>query len=82
MPRTAVDGNGVGARIEAPEKCVGYEVQDPLGQRIGSVEKVFVNENAEPEYVRVTMGRFVRRSVLLPVDLVVVDWERRVLELG
>lgn len=43
---------------------------------------MFVNGDGEPEYVRVNIGRFARKSVLLPVHLVEVDRERRTLKLG
>ncbi|MCA1717272.1 MAG: hypothetical protein LC781_10720 [Actinobacteria bacterium] len=59
--------------VEAPEGCVGYGVYDPLGQKIGSVEKVFVNGYREPEYVRVRMGFFGLKSVLIPVGFVEID---------
>ena len=61
---------------------MGFEVQDPLGQRVGSVEKVFLNGNGEAEYARVKIGRPARKGVLLPVHLVAVDRERRTLKLG
>ena len=62
--------------VEAPEGCAGYGVYDPLGQKIGSVEKVFVNGDREPEYVRVRMGLFGLKSVLIPVRVVEIDEER------
>ena len=72
---------GPGSRIEAPERCVGYEVYDPLGQKIGKVENIFVNGDHEPEYVRVRTGLFGTKSVLIPVRLVEIDEERRSLVL-
>jgi hypothetical protein len=59
----------------------GYAVYDPLGQKIGRAEKVFVNWNKECEYVRVRIGLFGRKSVLIPVQLAEVDDERRILVL-
>ncbi len=67
--------------VEAPDRCVGYGVYDPLGKKIGSVEKLFVNENHEPEYVRVKMGFLGTKSVLIPVGFVEIDEERRSLVL-
>lgn len=81
-PRTAVGDGRSGARLETPESCRGYEVLDPLGQKVGRVETVFVNVNGEPEYLRVKVGRLRRRSLLLPVQFVAVDRERRTLTLG
>jgi hypothetical protein len=59
----------------------GYAVYDPLGQKIGRTEEMFVNWNQEPEYVRVRIGLFGRRSVLIPVQFAELDDERRVLVL-
>ena len=59
----------------------GYAVYDPLGQKIGSAEEVFVNRNKEPEYVRVRIGLFGRKSVLIPVQFAEVDDERQTLDL-
>ncbi len=77
--RRASEGRTSG--VEAPERCVGYGVYDPLGKKIGSVEKLFVNENHEPEYVRVKMGFFGTKSVLIPVGFVEINEERRTLTL-
>jgi PRC-barrel domain len=77
----AAEDRGPISRIEAPERCVGYEVYDPLGQKIGRVEKIFVNENHEPGYVRIRMGLFGMKSVLIPTKFVALDEERRALVL-
>ena len=68
-------------RVEAPEKCVGYQFNDPLDRKIGRVERLFVNGKHEPEYVRVRIGLFGLRSVLIPVGFAVIDEERRTLTL-
>ncbi|HEY6712183.1 MAG TPA: PRC-barrel domain-containing protein [Rubrobacter sp.] len=60
----------------------GYTIYDPVGQKIGRAEDVFVNWNQEPEYVRVRIGLFGRRSVLIPVQFAELDDERRVLVLN
>ena len=59
----------------------GYAVYDPLGQRIGNAEEVFVNRNKEPEYVRVRIGLFGWKSVLIPVQFAEVDDKRQTLVL-
>lgn len=61
---------------------VGYEVHDPEGRRIGSVKELFTNGSGEPEYIRVRMGLFGLKSVLIPVVFVAVDDERRTITLG
>lgn len=63
----------------APKRCAGYAVYDPLGQKIGVVEEVFANRDARPQYVRVRIGFFGGRSVLIPVQFVETDQERRTL---
>ena len=63
------------------KRGAGYAVYDPLGQKIGSAEEMFVNRDDEPQYVRVRVGLFGRRSVLIPVQFAEVDDERRILVL-
>ena len=62
-------------------RSAGYEVYDPVGQKIGVAEEVFVNWNEEPEYVRVRIGLFGRISVIIPVRFAEVDDEKQVLVL-
>jgi hypothetical protein len=68
-------------RFLEPQEWAGYEVHDPLGQKIGRAEQVFVNANDEPEYISVTTGFFGTKSVLIPVKLAAADTKRRVVEL-
>ncbi|QIN78429.1 hypothetical protein GBA65_07710 [Rubrobacter marinus] len=79
--RTATDRSRLTDRIGAPEDYVGYGVHDPEGRRIGSVKELFVNRRGEPEYVKLRTGLFGLRTYLLPVDVVLVDEEHRVLNL-
>jgi hypothetical protein len=83
MSNAALDNKAkVNSANSAPSvRGAGYAVYDPLGQKIGSAEKVFVNWKEEPEYVRVRIGLFGRKSVLIPVQFAEVDAERRVLVL-
>ncbi len=62
-----------------PEKYVGYKVRDPEGRRIGSVKELSTNMYGEPEHIRIWVGLFKLRSVLIPVELVAVDEKRRTL---
>jgi hypothetical protein len=64
-----------------PQEWTGYEVYDPLGHKIGQAEEILVSANDEPEYIRVGMGFFGPKSVLIPVHLAAADAERRVIEL-
>jgi hypothetical protein len=68
-------------RLQAPQEAVGYRVCDPLGQKIGEAEEIFVNEDMEPQYVRVKVGLFGTKSVLIPVVSVSVDEERQAITL-
>jgi hypothetical protein len=57
-------------RIEEPDDYAGYGLYDPLDQHIGVVDKIFVSEFGEPQYIRITLkrGLFKRASILLPVE--------------
>jgi hypothetical protein len=68
-------------RIAGSEEYAGFWLCDPREKRIGMVEKIFVNWSGEPEYIRVRMGFFGFKSVLLPVQNVAVDEQRRILVL-
>jgi hypothetical protein len=65
--------------IQAAERYAKYEVRDPIGRRIGRTERVFANGRGEPEYIKLKMGLFGLKTVLLPVQSVAVDEKRRVL---
>lgn len=79
--RTANYTGGQHDRFRDSQTYAGYEVRDPLGQRIGTAEEVLADLNEEPRYVRVNMSLFGARSVLIPVQLVAADTRRRVLML-
>ena len=57
----------------ASEEYVGYEVLDPMGHKIGRVEKLFFNGSGRPEYIRVRMGILFTRDLLIPVQDVALD---------
>ena len=50
-----------GAGSAAKEWGAGYAVYDPVGQKFGSAEKVFVNRDGEPMYIRVRIGLLLTR---------------------
>ena len=77
----AASGRKPNDLIEAAEECAGYKLQDPLGQKIGSVEKLFVNCRGEPEYIRVKMGLLGLKSALIPTQFVEVQREQRIIVL-
>ena len=65
----------------ASKRGAGYAVYDPLGQRIGSAEEVFVNRDSEPGYGMVRTGLLGMRSVLIPEQFVQTDETRKTLVL-
>jgi len=66
-----------GARAAATNNGAGYSVYDPVDQKLGITERVFANPNDEPVYVRVRMGLFGMRAVLIPVQFVETDETRK-----
>jgi hypothetical protein len=58
------------ARVAATNNGSGYSVYDPVGQKIGIVERVFANSDGEPEYIRLRIGLFGTKTVLIPVQFV------------
>lgn len=67
--------------IQNTEHYAKYKVCDPSGRRIGRTERVFANGRGEPEYIKVKLGLFGLKTVLIPVQSVAVDEERRALVL-
>jgi len=70
-----------GASSASSKRATGYAVFDPLGQKIGRAVEVFVNWDGEPGYIRIRLGFFGTRSVLIPVQFVETDEEKRILVL-
>ena len=69
------------ARSAAEEWGAGYAVYDPVGQKIGRAQEVFVNWDGEPMYIRVRIGFLFTSTVLIPVQFVETDEERKTLVL-
>ncbi len=80
MRQTTTSGTERGYRLLGPEGYEGYEVHDPLGQRVGRAEKLFVNGDGDPKHVRVRIGLF-GKSVLIPVEGIEANHERRTIVL-
>ena len=83
MPDTTIDRrpHASGESSASSKRATGYAVFDPLGQKIGRAEEVFVNWDGEPVYIRVRIGLFGTRSVLIPVQFVETEAEKRILVL-
>lgn len=82
MYRAVTERRGLDDRFSVPNECVGFELYDPLGKKIGRVEEMFVNAQEEPEYLRARIGVFGVKSVLLPIEMLVVNETQRTVTLG
>jgi PRC-barrel domain len=76
---TAVGFRERGGSTRPAEEYAGYTARDPRGQKIGRIERIFLNGSGEPEYIKVKMGFFGFKSILIPVLSVATDEERRTL---
>jgi hypothetical protein len=79
--RTAARGAWPVERFETPQQCAGYRVRDPLGRKIGRLKRLFLNESGGPEYAEVKLGLLGLKTVLIPLQTVTADAERRFLVL-
>jgi len=68
-------------RFEAPKQCAGYWVRDRLGRKIGRLKTLFLNGSGGAEYAEVKVGLFGMKTILIPVQTVTADAERRFLVL-
>lgn len=81
-PRIAVDPEYEGKRVGSPEDCAGFSALDPLGQKIGEVEKLYSDGFGEPRHLKVKIGGlFAARSILIPLRNIATDRESRTLAL-
>ena len=85
MSQTATRAAGRGAwpveQFENPQQCAGYQVRDPRGRKIGRLKRLYLNESGGADYAEVKVGLFAMKTVLIPVQTVSVDAERRSLVL-
>ena len=68
-------------RFEAPKQYAGYWVRDPRGRKIGRLKRLFLNGSGGAEYAEVKVGLPGMKMVLIPLQSVTVDAERRFLVL-
>jgi hypothetical protein len=68
-------------QFETPRQCAGYWVRDPRRRKIGKLKRLFLNGSGGPEYAEVKVGLFGMKTVLIPLQTVSVDAERRSLVL-
>ena len=81
MAHTTTNRRQSGTPSEPREDYYDYVVRDPEGRKIGRVKELYAAAHGEPQYVRVRVGLFGLRSVLIPVCFVAIDEERRALTL-
>jgi hypothetical protein len=79
--RAAARGAWSVERFEAPTQCAGYWVRDPRGRKIGRMKRLYLNESGGAEYAEVKVGLLGMKTILIPVQTVSVDDERRFLVL-
>ncbi len=60
-------------RVEEPQRYAGYRLLDPLGQKIGKVERVFTSGRGDPQYIRVKVGWMRSKTLFIPTDRVALD---------
>ena len=79
--RAATRGAWPVERFEAPKQCAGYWVRDPRGRKIGRLKRFYLNGSGGAEYAEVKVGLFGMKTILIPLQTVSVDAERRSLVL-
>jgi len=79
--RPATRGARPVERFEAQKQYAGYWVRDPRGRKIGRLKRLFLNGSGGAEYAEVNVGFFGMKTILIPVQTVSVDAERRFLVL-
>jgi uncharacterized protein (TIGR02271 family) len=63
-------------------RFAGYEVYDQNYEKIGKVDDLLVDESDNLEYIGVKMGFLGTRSTLIPMDMVRVNDERRLMQVA
>lgn len=83
MPDATIDRqpHASGESSATSKTATGYAVFDPLAQKIGRAEEVFVNWDGEPGYIRIRLGLFGMKSVPIPVQFVETDDKNKALVL-
>ena len=79
--RAATRGAGPVDRFDEPKQCAGYWVRDPRGRKIGRLKRLFLNGSGGAEYAEVKVGLFGLKTILIPIQTVSVNAERRSLVL-
>jgi sporulation protein YlmC with PRC-barrel domain len=68
---------------ELDDKYEDYAVYDNMGEKIGKVDDVFIDETDREEYIGVKMGLFgLSGTTLIPMEIARVDQQERRIEVG
>ena len=62
---------------EAADRFTGYEVYDQAAEKIGKVDDLFIDENANYEYIGVKTGLLGTKTTLIPWQMIQLDDEGR-----
>lgn len=81
------EARNAGLLRKVEERYAGYDVQDVDGDKIGTVDAAYVNEDNQREYIAVSGGLSslipgTSGSNLIPVDICTVDNNQRVIEVS
>ena len=68
---------------ELDDKYEDYTIYDNVGEKIGKVDDVFINETDREEYIGVKMGLFgLSGKTLIPMEIARVDEQERRIEVA
>jgi sporulation protein YlmC with PRC-barrel domain len=68
---------------ELEDKYEGYEIYDNMGEKIGKVDDLFIDETDREEYIGVKMGLFgLSGKTLIPMEIARVDEQERRIEVA
>ena len=81
------EARNAGVLRKVEKRYGGFEVQDLEGDRIGSVDATYINEDNQREYIAVSGGLSAMipgtsGSNLIPVDICTVDNNRSIIEVS
>ena len=65
---------------ETEKSFPGYDVLDRTGERIGTVQRHFADENGEPRYLAVKRDPLAMNVEIIPFDIVSIDQENERIE--
>jgi len=67
---------------EVEDRFPGYEVRDQNGEKIGNVQRLYVDEGGEPRYLAVKRDVLAMNVEIIPFDIATVDEEGERIEVA